>query len=536
MRFSLIALVALASLSQADTIVGTPGHIKVELKTAKGWVELYQPAYKLQQTRQSLSVPVEMLAKGKLTLRLNAIDNDETQIDQLALEGGKLLSAKDLNTGQDLRAKLNKSDRDVAEVNGHVVEVVLSAPKGVQELNLILEARSSNNAAIPNTPFRLGAGAVKGARNCENGPISLEAVEGASVTLDPGVMSSSSGHPSAPMFGHLKVEGDRLKGHLNFGPDNDPGEDDYASIVAYDAKGKAKEFKVTFADQRYGKARWDYAPAPAASWQHMMFDLDVKLSELPRDSNGKLALEMLAYGTCAGGENANYYAASINSPAVTLPNDIIFSVTANNGGSGNGNAQTISFTAEIKNPYGVVVANLFNTGPFMCYSLPGTAAFTYTATCSGDYTITAYARGAVGDNTADPGLVQTVVVSGGSVCVSPSPSPTPSPTFTQSPTPVSAVPGGTPLTQATAPGVQVLTTSTTPGGTMTFVFPKVPSRMQVIVYTLAFEKVTELNASNANPQWKTSGVAPGIYLFNLKGTLSDGTNVDTWKKGAITFK
>ncbi len=561
MRFSLIALFAIASLGQATPMVGTPGHIKVELKTSAGWIELYQPAYNLQQARHVLSVPAEMARGGKVTLRLSPTDNDETQIDQLALEGGKLLRAKNLTTGQDLYSKLNKADRDVAEVHGQQVEAVLSVPPGATELKLVLEARSSNNAMIPNTPFRLGASAVKGADRDAWGRILLAPTQGQRVDIDAGVMGSSSGHPSAPMFGHLRVEGDRLKGHLDFGPDNDPGDDDYAAIVAYDAQGQAKEFKITQTDERYGKAKWAYAPAPAADWQHMTFDMDVKLSEIPRDKFGNLALELLAYGTCSGSWGSDWDAAASGGIVLTssVPNvPILWDVKAQRlTYGGNTVNQNISFTAWVMDAQGNTLTTLLQTRLHVCGAGDyETASFTYTAPCNGTYTLLGYADGAVNDpNVQFVTRTTSVIVTSSGACASATPTftrtatptatPTDSPTITvtrtSTPTvtpgsPVATAPAGTPLTQMTAPDVQVLMTSTAPGGTMTFAFPKVPTNMRVLIYTLNFELVADISASNANPQWKTKGSAPGIYLCNMKGTLSDGTNVDTWKKGAITFK
>lgn len=226
-RLSLLLIPSLALASAPEH--GLPGHVRVELRTPQGWVELARPAFDLQQSTQTFSAPAPA-GQALLRLRLSAPDNDETQVDWLDLDGGRLVDAA--AGGQDARLKMAALDHDVAEIHGAPLLLTLAAPRDGKPLRFHLAARPSNNASIPKRPFHLGAGNLVGAQAGAGGPIRLDAVEGAEARIDTGRIQSGSGHPAAAILARLKVRDGRLQGRLDFGPDNDPGDDDYAAIVA----------------------------------------------------------------------------------------------------------------------------------------------------------------------------------------------------------------------------------------------------------------------------------------------------------------
>lgn len=576
MRIPTLALTALATTTLfAQELTGIPGHIKVELKTAKGWLELYQPAYALQQAEHRLSVPAVMARDGKLTLRLSAPDNDETQIDYLNLNGGRLLSAKDLGNGESYLKKFASADHDVMEVRGRQILAVLQAPKGAEDLELQLVGRSSNNASIPREPFKLGAAAVAGSDRNQMGTLRLSPKDGASVRIDTGAVSSGSGHPSAPILGSVRVAKDRLKAHLDFGPDNDPGDDDYASLVAYDANGQTKEFKVTAGETAHGKAAWAYGAA--APWQHMAFDIDVPLASVPRDKDGQLSLMLLAYGTCsASGANADYYATSVAATGVSAGNPATINVYASTLSGGGGFTDgPVTVTVKVFDPFNVTVStqvlySIQNNGS--CLFNPA-LSFSFTPNCSGNFGLSATVVGGNDPNPNNAPATGTLVVTGGSACVYNSPTSTPSPTstatatpspsptstatrtpvatgtpswtitpthtITDTPTPCSGpcpptpVPTETFAPQQSVTGPVVLVTSAKVGEPIYIVFPSLPSASTVTIYNTAGDRVGEIKQAGANPLWKTSGYSAGLYWLKITATLSDGSNVDTWKKAVI---
>jgi hypothetical protein len=550
---ALLTALAIPALAQTPEN-GIPGHVRVELQTAHGWVELARPLYDLQQSTQSFSVPAGLAPQGPLRLRLSAPDNDETQIDWVSLEGGKLLSAS--QHGQSATRKLKSLDRDVAEIHGAPLLVRLQAPQAGSELRFQLAARSSNNASIENVPFRLGAGHLVGAKGGDSGPMHLAAKEGASLRVDTGRMQSASGHPAAPILADLAVRHGRLKGHLDFGLDNDPGDDDYAAILAYDAAGKATEFKVTGKDSRYGKARWTYGPA--ASWQHMRFDLDVPLAKVPRDAKGGLALELLAYGTCGSAHPDNdFYATGVSAPNVTIPDNLTITVgVAFNVGTASAFSNVpLTSTVWIVDPLGQTLSTqtlnpVQNGGS--CAISPA-SIFYFNPTCSGTYLLQGFVVGGAGDPVPNsPSVYATVVVSGGSACalLTATPSATPTGTPTETPylsatatpssteTPVvSATPTSTVVQSLTGAGAgAVVLSAPAQGQPMSIGFEKPISSGAVKVYNARGELVAHADSGGGPLVWDTGQAAVGVYFLRVTATFPDGSTLDTWKKGAILPK
>jgi hypothetical protein len=297
-RWTMLALLGVAPLGLGA--FGTPGHVRVEARDGQGgWVEVGRLAYDLEESTQSLRLPAE-LAQPNLELRLSPVDGDETQFDALRLKAdGRAVAAKSLtriSDGKDLRAKLARKDRDVEEMHGQTLDAVYSIPKHAQVLTVELAARASFTKDLAAAPFQIWD---------RNKPWSLNAKPGAHLEFATGKLVSGSGHPSAPILGGFKVKGDRLVANVEFCLDNDPGDDDYATVVAFDDKGGQKQFRVSDAERRWGKTEMRYGKGSA--WEHRGYDFSIPLAELPRRADGSLGLGLLAYGTCNLGIDYGMY-------------------------------------------------------------------------------------------------------------------------------------------------------------------------------------------------------------------------------------
>ena len=598
MRVLSLALLFLPLAAQASLQVapkhGVYGTVLVEAKDATGaWIEAGRLKYDFHYKGQTLSLPAAAAPSGEL--RVTFKDNDENQLDAASLsQDGRALAlraATESVSGQSLLKKLAAPDRDILEVGHDPVLVRFAAPQGSGELKFTLHARSASQHEFLGYPFW-----VRDTDGQQQVSYKMDAREGQALRIRSAILKSSSGHPSAPILGDFKIQDGRLRGSVDFGPDNDPGPDDYVTLVARDEKQEMHEFKVGMQPGKWGHV--DYVYGPAATWQYMRFHFDVPLAELPQASRGSLGLELLAYGTACGNQDQDARVNSMNhfpvSPAVAAS----VTVTAYIG-EGSGvfvwSAHSVSVTCVVVDGSGNTVLNQVGVGAI---NTCGNAQlnFVFVPDCPGSYV--AYFN-AIGNPDLNPnnGLSNHPFTVTG-VCSTPTETPTSTetpvdtatPTFTATPSETgsstmtaspsssataSATPSqsqtktpsstvtvtGTATQTATDPQLTqtsvVLSYTPTPSPTPAFlkslvdhvVVGPVPARAgQPIclgsnkgasssnweVYNTAGQRISSLGFGGENSQcMQTQAIAPGIYYVKVKVEKSGGGTEDRWQKISI---
>ncbi len=104
---------------------------------------------------------------------------------------------------------------------------------------------------------------------------------------------AGSGHPSGYTYGYLTEDNKNLYITLDFTADNTrDGDKDYASVYVR-TSGGCKEFKVSEANNEWGRVSFTYTDK--VEYQHKVYDFVIPLSDLPRER--PLQLAFAAYGT-----------------------------------------------------------------------------------------------------------------------------------------------------------------------------------------------------------------------------------------------
>lgn len=379
---SVLPLAAHASLQVAPKH-GVQGTVLVEAKNAAGaWKEAGRLKYDFHYKGQTLSLPAAMAPSGEL--RMTFKDNDENQMDAVSLaQDGKTLAlraASESVTGRSMLKKLAQADRDILEVGHDPVLVRFAAPQGPGELQFTLHARSASQHEFLGYPFW-----VRDMDGQQQVSYKLEAREGQALHIHSAILKSSSGHPSAPILGEFKITDGRLRGSVDFGPDNDPGPDDYVTLVARDEKMGMHEFKVGMQPGNWGHV--DYVYGPAARWQYMRFHFDVPLAALPQMSQGKLGLELLAYGTACGSlDNDAHIVSSGHLPASPATGaSVTISVNvAENSGVITWSAHSVSVTCVVVDGSGNTVLNQVGLASINSCG-GGQATFVFVPDCPGAF-------------------------------------------------------------------------------------------------------------------------------------------------------
>ncbi len=532
--FLAVALLAGLSPRVEAALKESAGHVDIQLKVKDGsWKQVGILAFDETPRQETLQLP-GFLFKGldKAEFRLKQPDNDETQYDYLALEqGGRTLKALEMEqagSGASLMAKLSKADLDVAEMHGKTLLAEWKLAGPAPEYRLVLKARSSLTADLTGQPFQIfdGFTAQGKPRLYEMG-----ARDGSSLRVRTAVLKPSSGHPAAPLDAELKVEKGRLKGWLDFNSDNDPGDSDFATLLAFNAEGKDKAFKVGPLDSRWGRAEWAYGGKQVA-WQHMRYDFDVPVSKLPRLKDGKLGLAFLAYGTCSTDEDAFVKSIEINgatsgvSMTANTPADITVTAATHDIAGYNPNYYTGTVTAKLLDPYGDAVfvtstTVVLFTSTYNCFT--PNFYFQFTPTCQGTWTVSANALGSPDTNPNDGYMSLTFTVSGGGIC----PSPTETPTLT--PTPAFQASGSSDVILAPVPAKV--------GDKVCAYFDSAPTQSHWQVYDVDGELVGSFSFGSQDDQcWDTSSshVAPGLYFVRLDVTTAKQGERVVWKKVVLT--
>jgi hypothetical protein len=509
-------MIALAAPGWA--IEGTPGHVVVEVQTDAGaWQPLGQLAYNLHQSRQTLAFPTALLPLGPvLHLRLIQKDNDETQYDYLALQAdGRPVAADSLRcaeSGASLVKKLAVVDRDVAEMHGQTLLGVWELPKGAKTLTLVLDARSALTADIPALPFHLQAQG----EGDKAVPYPLSRSEGSRLRFTTGTLKTGSGHPEGPVLVDMKVKQGRLKGRLDFGPDNDPGDDDYASLLAYDSQGKPTEFKIAATGSKWGKSAWAYSDL--VTWQHMTFDFDIPLKALPRSAKGGMDLSFLAYGTCGQGPvTADVAISGLSASSVAVGQVCSITVTStllSQSGTNAGNYSE-SVTVQVLDSVGNTVVNTQQTST---WAQGGTCAMGnvyvhFTPACGGTYTVFANAVGVPDTDTTNGNATTTMLITGGPPCAIPAYQASNLGKTIAAPVPAKA------------------------GQPICLYYDSAPTASHWSVYNVAGDLVASLDFTTEPSQcWDTAraSVAPGVYWIRVQLTTAGGGQRTEVKRVVVT--
>jgi hypothetical protein len=109
---------------------------------------------------------------------------------------------------------------------------------------------------------------------------------------------TGSGHPSGFTYGWVSNDNENLYVKIEFTPDNTmDGDRDYAKVYVK-VDGNIKEFKVSEADERWGKAEFRYSDKTA--YQHKVYDFQIPLIDIglaALEEEQRLDLAFAAYGT-----------------------------------------------------------------------------------------------------------------------------------------------------------------------------------------------------------------------------------------------
>ena len=566
---------------------GPYGTVLVEARDAAGaWRKAGHLNYDFHYQDRSLNLPAEALPGGELRLRF--LDNDENQLDSVSLsQAGEILvlrQAKEVKTGEDMLAKLARADHDILEVGHDPVLLRFAKPAAGTDLKLTLNARSASRAGFLGYPFW-----VRDERGPNQVSFRMQAGDGQALSIQSSILKPSSGHPAAPILGEFKIDSGRLKGQVEFGPDNDPGPDDYVTLLARDEGGQPHEFKVGMQPGLYGHA--DYVYGPAARWQYMRFHFDLPVADLPRLADGALGLELLAYGTACGSLNNDAVSNPLSrQPASPAAGDMItetVSVSENSGVYAYV-AHPISVTCAVVDSGGNTIFSQILTATINSCG-GGSVAFSFPSICPGahvayfhaignpdinpnngyssdSFTVTGTCSTPTPTLTPCPTVSPTPTASGSSTAtpsctasstpsVTPSFSQSPSPSATRSASPSCTVsptytnsPPATPTFNATQIALALSYTATfdpslgRSNGEKTLVGP-VPSRAgeplcmyfsenrvdgNIELYNMVGEKVAQQSISGSSSCFKTQNWAPGIYWARVRVASQD-----RWQKVVI---
>lgn len=507
---------ALSALSGEDgrPFKGTPGLVQVELRQADGaWLHVGQADLNQIQGLRKVQFPLGLAEEGRVQLRLTQSDGDKAQLDLVRLSvDGKALKPSGLHQvglADDLRAKLANEDLDVVSAHGVELEGQWKTGAGKGLATLELAGRLSRWSELSQSPFEWRGSC--GAQGAE--PFQFKAGQKAERRFRFDDVQPSSGHPAAPVEGFLRSDGKRLTGTLHFSPDNDPAPTDYAELLAFDAQGEAKAYRVSLMDDSYGRTQWAYG-GPVA-FQHMRHDFDVDLAELPKDAQGGYTLGLRAYGSCAGGTGDAFSSElRVNglTETATASAGVEVYVTATARMAVNfSNYSTyyypVTVTLRVLDAGGATVNTQVQTGEFNFNTACNADAtlnmvFPVTFSCEGTWVVHADSV-ATGDTGPDNGGRSLAVTVSGTPCPTAVPTPLPSQEAGWGPV---IVPGSAPR-----------------GTDQRISFPKPLQSAEGDLFNATGDRVGSFNHNSAGVLLlKTANLAPGLYYARIKARYADG--------------
>jgi len=278
------------------------GRVLVQVQTPTGWA----PAGEISEDQflraQSIDVS-RWSASGEVTIKLAVDAPGAAHVDSLLVNGV-------LPLGLDARLvrKLGKTDNDIVSYS-EVAGRPLTFKTGTKALLTIvgrIEAAviGTEPVAFPVSNTYKQAGEFKDFYPYRVGSHPW------SPTIDGSILGEQlgnplfketfplgSGHPESPIYGWIGDDGTYFYAVMDVTGDNTlDGTKDYAKVYAKTREG-VREFKITTAEERWGKAGFQYTDKVA--WEHKVYEFAIPLAEIAPAGSGPLQLAFAAYGTLA---------------------------------------------------------------------------------------------------------------------------------------------------------------------------------------------------------------------------------------------
>jgi hypothetical protein len=276
------------------------GRVLVQVQTPSGWA----PAGEIQEDQflRAQSIDLSRWARsGEVTVQLLVEAPGAAHVDSLLVDGN-------LPLGLDARLtrKLGKTDNDIvpySEVAGRPLTF-----KGGAESTLTIVGRieaaviGTEPIVFPLSNVYKKADEYSDFYNYTIGshrwsPIIDGSLNGERLgdPLFKGVFPLGSGHPESPIYGWIGDDGKYFYATMDVTGDNtEDGTKDYAKVFAKTPNG-IREFKITTAEKKWGKAGFEYTDK--VGWEHKVYEFAIPLSEMAPAGHDKLELAFAAYGT-----------------------------------------------------------------------------------------------------------------------------------------------------------------------------------------------------------------------------------------------
>ncbi|MFA5811118.1 MAG: hypothetical protein WC956_02170 [bacterium] len=308
---------SLASVRANAKGVPAGGGFQLLLKSAGGWAAGGSSVPGAQSGEPSIDATGALPdVDGEYKVRISHAPQGLADLDGLSLIVGKkkikVAKAFDVDTGDDLTQKLNKSDFDVIDARGRTVEVVFDgkgASRADGPITVAISGRERDSDAFAGIPCAFPS--RLNPWNGEEATFSYELnrsfgvikVDGAFTTADrldePSFIipiRSKDGKPGGYAYGYVRNDYKYLYGAIDFTPDNtrDSGED-FATILINTPQGW-REFRVSARDTEWGMQ--GYAYTDKVHYQHKIYEFRIPLSALGVSAKrpSTLQLRYIAFG------------------------------------------------------------------------------------------------------------------------------------------------------------------------------------------------------------------------------------------------
>lgn len=241
----------------------------------------------------------------KARIRLVQRGGEAAHIDSVFLGDKPPVEVKDVADGL---KKLSKKDFDVVDAFGRRIEVVFNNDLKDKILKLTARVEDVNRGLpfqfpISNMYRKMDTSAhfYSYKLNSTKGTLTIDGKLDEVVGRLPFFKAYSlagTGHPSGFTYGWVRNDGENLYISIDFTPDDTmDGNKDYSKVYVETDSG-VKEFKVSVAETKWGKAGFTYTDK--VGYQHKVYEFKIPLREFMGKQKGgsdKVLLAFSAYGT-----------------------------------------------------------------------------------------------------------------------------------------------------------------------------------------------------------------------------------------------
>ncbi|RLF39112.1 MAG: hypothetical protein DRN12_07410, partial [Thermoplasmata archaeon] len=284
---------------KSGMMLQSPESYSIYVKTVNGW-ELQKELH-FFKNYETVSLDLSNVlpdVDGECKVRIMQHGGIAAHIDYVALFDRipfAPASAICINDGSNVLHKILHEDNDVADAWEKTIEVTWD--KSVSSPTLLFRANEEPfaNGSPLFTPHHMIPEFMMPYTVEDNGVITIDGVPD---TLSSPDFSSywmpTSGHPKGFTYVWLRSDGEYLYATMEITSDNTYDDTGWGSLYIY-ANGDVKEFKIDSSHHEYGREGFVYTAK--VSWQHMVYEFKIPLSEIGISLGDTIKIGYGSYGT-----------------------------------------------------------------------------------------------------------------------------------------------------------------------------------------------------------------------------------------------